>query len=770
MSHEVVNKNWTRWLFKHPWWIVCALSLLIVVTSLGAKNLYFRGDYRVFFEEDNPQRLAYEKMQRVFTKNESLSIIISRNDGGSLFNEQSLTLIKRLTDDSWQMPFSTRVDSITNFQHTYAVDDDLIVEDLLLNLDWLDDERVQRIRSVSLAEVDLVDKMISPNGSVAMINVNVQLPDGDQTKEITEVGNFARALIGKYKEEFPNHDLRLSGIVMLSDSMFIAAIKDASTLFPMMFIAIMILLTILMRSFYASLATLVVVSVCISTALGIGGWFGMFINIASANVPVIIMTIAIADSVHLISGMRFHMLNGDDKITAIKRSLLLNTKPIIMTSVTTAVGFLTLNFAKVPILADLGNLVAIGVLVACLISLILLPVLLMLMPVTFSNNEEINESTSWIKLSNGIMKWHRPLLVLSVLITGLGGYLASQNELNDIAIEYFNKENPFRQDADFQQDNLSGLSTIDFAIYTNQDGEIHSPYFLQTIEDFTAWLKQQDEVDHVLSFSNTMKRLNKNMNQDDEAFYKLPGEQALAAQYLLLYEMSLPFGLDVNNQIDINKSATRVMVTLQNLGSNDFTGFEARAKQWLNARAPQYTVESGSLPLIFAHIGKANMKGMLIGAVVALTLISGLLIITLKSIKLGLISLLPNLLPALLGFAIWALISGNISMALSVVMTMTLGIIVDDTVHFLSKYKSAMDKGFSPEKSMQFAFKNVGNALIITTLVLILGFGILAFSDFAINSDLGTLTAITIGIALIIDLTVLPALLIFVYKGGKVLA
>lgn len=757
------DKNWSRFLFTHPWWIVVTLLLAIVIMSIGAKNLYFRGDYRVFFKEDNPQRVAYEKMQRVFTKNESVSIVISKPDG-TLFNQRSLSLIKKLTDESWQVPLSTRVDSITNFQHTYANDDDLVVEDLLLELDWLDDDRVNKIEKVSLGELELVNKLISPNGRVAMININVQLPDGDQTREITEIGAFAREMIAPYQSEYADHEIRLSGIVIMTDAMFIAAIKDASTLFPLMFIVITLILTVLMRSFYATIATLIIVSVCISATLGMGGWFGMFMNIATANVPVIIMTLAIADSVHLISGMRFCMLRGDDKSSAIKQSLKINTKPIIMTSVTTAIGFLTLNFAEVPILADLGNLVAIGVLLACFISLTLLPSLLYLMPIRFTVNKQQSRQVFWTKLADVIMKWHRVLLVISVVLTGLGGYFATQNELNDIAIEYFNKENSFRQDADFQQENLSGLSTIDFAIYTQRDGEINSPEFLQTVSDFTDWLGKQEEVDHVLSFSNIMKRLNKNMNEDEEEYYQLPENQELAAQYLLLYEMSLPFGLDVNNQIDINKSATRVMVTLKNLGSNDFTGFETRAKQWMNQRAPEYTVESASLPLIFAHIGKANMKGMLTGAALALVLISVLLIFALKSVKLGLISLLPNLLPALLGFAIWAIISGNISMALSVVLTMTLGIIVDDTVHFLSKFKSAMDKGLNPADGIEFAFNNVGNALIVTTIVLCAGFSVLAFSDFAINSDMGTLTAIIIAIALVVDLTLLPALVVFLYK------
>lgn len=758
------DKTWSRHLFSHPWWIVVSLTLLLVFMSVGAKNLYFRGDYRVFFKEDNPQRVAYEKMQRIFTKNESVSIVISRPDG-TLFNETSLSLIKRLTDDSWQVPLTTRVDSITNFQHTYAQDDDLVVEDLLLELDWLDQERLEIIRKVSLSEVDLVNKLISPDGRVALININVQLPDGDQTKEITEIGNFVRDMISPYQSEFPEHELRLSGIVIMTDAMFIAAIKDATTLFPLMFVVITILLIVLMRSFYATLATLFMVTICITATLGIGGWFGMFINIASANVPVIIMTLAIADSVHLISGMRFCMLGGDDKVTAIKKSLKLNTKPIVITSLTTMVGFLTLNFAEVPILADLGNLVAIGVMLACVISLTLLPCMLLIMPVSFKANKQESTQPVWNLLAHTVVKWHRALLIFTIVITGVGGYLAAQNNLNDIAIEYFNKENPFRQDADFQQENLSGLSTIDFAVYTDRDGDINTPQFLQTIADFTDWLQQREEVDHVISFSNTMKRLNKNMNQDDESFYVLPGEKNLAAQYLLLYEMSLPFGLDVNNQIDINKSATRVMVTLKNLGSKDFTGFETQAKEWMRERAPEYTIEAASLPLIFAHIGKSNMQSMLIGAVVALTLISCMLIFALRSFKLGLVSLLPNLMPALIGFALWALISGNISMALSVVLTMTLGIIVDDTVHFLSKYKSALDKGMSALQSIEFAFNNVGNALVVTTVVLSSGFAILAFSDFAINSDMGTLTAIIIAVALVVDLTLLPALLVFIYKN-----
>ncbi|MFC4700129.1 RND family transporter [Glaciecola siphonariae] len=733
--------------------------LVFVVSAIGAKNLYFRGDYKVFFEPENTQRVAYENMQRVFSKNESASIMIAARNG-DLFNKESLSLIKELTDISWQVPLSTRVDSITNFQRSYAQNDDLIVEDLVLETDWLSDDYIQTVRKVSLGEPELRNKLISLDGKVALINITVQLPDGDQTKEINQIGAHLRAAIAPYVEQYPDYDIRLSGLVIMTDSFFLAAQKDAMTLFPAMFAVFAILLSILMRSVAGTVATLGIVIISIAATMGVGGWLGMFINIATVNVPVIIMTLAIADCVHLISGTRYYMQQGQHQQDAILSSLALNRKAIIITSVTTAIGFLTLNFAQVPVLDDMGNLVAIGVLFACLFSLILLPAILSKCTLKFAPVAVKARNPRWELLTLWLAKNNRWVLLSAFALTIVSAFLVTQNKLNDIPIEYFNKGNEFRQNADFQQERLTGLTTVDFAIYTDTEDGILDPKFLETIEGLTTWLEEQPEVDHIISFSNVMKRLNMNMNEDDPLMYVLPDQRDLAAQHLLLYEMSLPFGLDVNNQIDINKSATRLMVTTQNLGSAELTGLESRAKQWLKQNAPEYRLEGASIPLIFAHIGEQNMKGVAQGAVVALLLISILLFFALKSFSLGAISIIPNLLPALFGFAIWALISGNISMALSVVMTMPLGIIVDDTVHFLVKYQSAQKQGLSAVKSVQFAYENVSRALIITTVVLASGFGVLAFSDFAINSEMGTLTAIIIVLALIVDLFVLPAALL----------
>jgi predicted RND superfamily exporter protein len=284
---------------------------------------------------------------------------------------------------------------------------------------------------------------------------------------------------------------------------------------------------------------------------------------------------------------------------------------------------------------------------------------------------------------------------------------------------------------------------------------------------FSDWLNEREEVNHVLTFTDTLKRLNKNMNGDNNAFHVIPDDSELASQYLLLYEMSLPFGLDLGNQIDIDKSALRVIAVIENLGSNEITQLEKDAKAFFNSLGNEYRIEAASPPLMFAHIGERNMKNMVWGSVFALALISGLILFALRSIKLGVASLVTNLLPAAIGFGVWGMVSGEINMALSVVISMTMGIIVDDTVHFLSKYQNARKESKSARESVIFAFSSVGMALTTTTIVLTLGFAVLASSSFMLNAHMGILTIIIILAALIVDFIFLPALLVWMGDSSQ---
>ncbi|EOB6677061.1 MMPL family transporter [Vibrio vulnificus] len=743
---------------RFSFWTLIISLMAIVATAMGAKNLYFRGDYNIFFDGSNAQLQAFDEIQTTFAKTDNIALVLAPKSG-DVFDQRTLTQIQEMTEQAWQVPYSSRVDSLANYQHTEAVDDDLLVEDLLYQSYPLTAERIAKVRAVAMSEPLLVNALVSEKGDVAVINITMQMPGVDETAEVNEVVAYVEQMLSHYRAEYPDVTIYKAGIIAMNHSFAMAAQNDSATLVPTMLLVILVFLTLMLRSFLSVLATLVVIIGAIVATLGIVGWAGMFLHVASVNVPTLIMTLAVADCVHVIASMRHFMRQGMPKSQAIHRSVTLNFVPIIITSVTTAIGFLMMNMSDSPVLRDFGNLSALGVMIACVLSVSLLPALLNLLPVRFSAKQAAKSSDIMGKLADLVVHRRNVLLPLSIVVIAGSAALIPYNKVNDESVKYFDTSSEFRQAADFMEQRIGGMTTMSIAIKTHQSQGIASPEFLEVLGEFTRWLREQPETDHVASLSDIYKRLNKNMHGDDSAYYALPAERELAAQYLLLYEMSLPFGLDLNNQVNVDKSSVKLQLTVKNLGSVELVALEERIYQWFASHAPRYQVVASSPSLMFAHIGETNMASMLSTLPITLILISALMIFALRSWRLGVISLVPNIAPAVIGFGLWALISGEINLGLSVVVTLTLGIVVDDAVHFLAKYQHARKEGQNAEQAVRYAFHTVGRALWITTVVLVAGFSVLAMSQFRLNSDMGQLSAIVIFVALVIDFVLLPSLL-----------
>lgn len=753
----------SKWLTlptRMSWWVLLMTTLMVIAATIGGKNLYFRGDYNIFFDGQNAQLRAYDEIQTTFAKSDNLSIVIAPKSG-NVFEQQTLTLVQQLTKDAWQIPYSSRVDSLANYQHTEAEEDDLIVEDLLLEEYPLTEQRIAKIKQIALSEPVVKHSLISEKGDVTVVNVTVQLPGIDKTTEAIEVVESANQLIDKYQQLYPTMEFHKAGIVAMNYAFMSAAQEDSSTLVPTMLLVILVFLTFMLRSPLSVIATLIVIIGSVTATMGLSGWAGMFLSTATVNIPTLVMTLAVADCVHVIATMRQNLKKGHSKIYAIDQSVAINFMPILITSVTTAIGFLMMNMSDSPVLRDFGNLAALGVMIACFLSVSLLPAMLKLLPlrVKVDSEQQPKSSDFMDKLGDWVVNNRKALLPVSALVIAVSAALLPLNKVNDESVKYFDTRSEFRRAADFMEQRISGMTNISIAIKTNQSQGIADPVFLQSIGDFSRWLRDQPETDHVATLSDVYKRLNKNMHSDDELYYKLPLDRELAAQYLLLYEMSLPYGLDLNNQINVDKSSIKMVVTIDNLGSVALVELENRIYDWFAQHAPQYQVVASSPSLMFAHIGETNMASMLSTLPITLILISALMIFALRSARLGLISVVPNMAPAIIGFGLWALISGEINLGLSVVVTLTLGIVVDDSVHFLAKYQRARRQGQSAEEAVRYAFHTVGRALWITTVVLVAGFSVLAMSSFRLNADMGQLSAIVIFIALVVDFIFLPALL-----------
>ncbi|HBR95851.1 MAG TPA: RND transporter [Gammaproteobacteria bacterium] len=751
---------------NHPIWVIVISLLLVFTAASGAQKLVFKSDYRVFFSDENPQLTAFESMQKIYSKSDNVAFIISPKSG-KVFEPDLLSGIYDLTNEAWQIPYSTRVDSITNYQHTVAEEDDLIVADLVLDPDLLEPEQMPELQAIATSEPLMLNKLISPEAHVTVVNATIQLPGINPVEEVPDVMAKARELRQQFMDNNPDVDVFLSGMVVMNSAFAESSLNDNATLVPLMFGVVILSMIFLLKTISGTIATVVVIALSIASTMGLAGWAGIFLTGPSASAPTMILTLAVADCVHILTTFFYEMRQGVEKRKALADSLRINFKPIFLTSLTTAVGFMTMNFSDSPPFGDLGNMVAVGVMLAFVFSITVFPALLMLLPVKVKpvaeGKNDLMEHISHFVIGN--RTWLFP--VMTVIMVSLVVFVP-QNKLNDDFVKYFDTSVPFRQATDFMQDNLSGMTSLEISIKSGESGGIDEPKFLQAVAAFTDWLREQPETDHVNTLSDTIKRLNKNMHADDAAYYRLPDGRELSAQYLLLYEMSLPYGLDLNNQLDVDKSSTRLIGTFKNLTSNEQIELEERFYAWFAENAPDYEAQIASPSLMFAHIGKRNISSMLMGITFALILISAMLGVAMRSVRYGLISLIPNLAPAAMGFGIWYFIDGQVGLALSVVAGMTLGIVVDDTVHFLSKYRHAReDRKLSSVDSVHYAFANVGRALWITTLVLIAGFMVLAQSTFKINADMGLLTAITIFIALVVDFLFLPPLLMLLDKDPQ---
>lgn len=645
-----------KWVDKviHHRWKTVVLSLLIVFGfAAGILSLQVSNNYRVFFSDENPDLLAFNEFEKTYTKNDNF-LFVFKAESGTIDQPYIVEVIEAFTERAWLIPYSIRVDSITNFQHTHAQGDNLIVEDLIENASELSQNEITQRIDIAMKEPLLAGRLVAYDRGATGINVTLQYP-GKSLTEVPEAISFAREIVAEFEAANPDLEIAITGISALNAAFAEATLNDAMTLFGPMFLVLILITWIIVRSVSATIATVLVINLATMVAMGFAGWVGITMSPFSGAAPVVILTLAIADSIHILITVMQRMRRGDEKIVALKESIRVNFLAVSITSLTTIIGFLALNFSDAPPFNALGNISAVGIAAAWFLSLTFLPAMLSLMPLHVKQ-ETMGQRGKFQNAINGIAEFvinrtRLTLLVCGVVLVGFASAIPYV-DLNDQWIEYFDHRIEFRGDAEFAMDNLTGLYLLEYSIPADGEGAINEPGYLENLEAFTLWLRDQSVVNHVYSYTDIIKRLNQNMNADEQEFYRLPGDRNLAAQYLLLYEMSLPYGLDMNDRIDINKSSTRVTVTLNELTTSETRAFLSEVESWWDIRSPTTDEYATGATYLFSFISERNIKDMIGGNIVAVFLIAVVMMIALRSVSLGAISLVPNIAPLVITFGI----------------------------------------------------------------------------------------------------------------------
>lgn len=747
--------------------LTLGLGLLVaLVAGLGLLRIEFTNDYRVFFEPDDPQRVANEELETEFTRSDTVNFVVFAPSGDMLTPER-LAAVEQLTEAAWSLPGATRVDSLTNYQYSYGQDDDLIVEPLVADAASATPEDIARIRRNALGERAVVGRYLSEDATTAQVIVTVNLETGN-TAALKEIANAAEQLRQETAKAHPDLRVATTGVVLLSHSFYDVTQSDLVRLVPVMVAFLFIAIWFFFKSWRAALAAIVVLGLSVLVTMGIAGWAGIQLSPASGQVPVIILTIATAEAIHLIGKANSYQKKGLDRHAAALKSVRINHAPIALTTLTDVLGFLCFNFSETPPFRDLGNMAAYGAVIAYLYSVFFLPALLARVSLGVKG-DLLEREHNVAKLAGWSMR-HRALVLggFSVLALGLGA-LAPRLEARDNFIEWLSPRHDFRQDAEFINQHLPGIYTLNYGIESGEEGGISEPQYLQTLERFTAWLEAQPEVADVYSIVDVMRRLNRNLHGDDPAYERLPASREEAAQYLLLYEMNLAQGQDLSDQLTPDKTSSRVVVAMNNITSEQMVSLKERADAWLKQNAPPVMQAGGvGTSLMFAYLTQENNVAMVSGTISAFLLIGLLTAIALRSVLLGFVALVPSIIPVIMAFGAWLIIQGDYGLYAAFVTSCALGLTVDSVTHFMMNFSRARkEAGGDAKKATLLAYQGVGMELWIASAVLVVGFLILAFSEFEIIAKLGMMTALIFVFAIATTFVMLPALLSLLNQRRK---
>ena len=740
---------------------LCIIISLLILAGLaqGLSKINFNPDINAFFPENDTLTTSHLSIEDTYSSMDNAVIGIGVKEG-TVFTNEILSLIEDLTEKAWKTPHSLRVDSLSNYSYVSADGDDLYIEPFLEGSSTYDLKTLKEKELIIEEEELAYGAIISKDKKTSLINIVFDPPRKDIEAEYQESLNYVLGFLEEARKNHPEVDLIISGIVYMEYQSPMLLKAQMPKLMPTAILVILLTLFLLLRSLVAVAGSFLVILMSVVSAMGSIGFMSGDIAQPFIMVPILIATLAVADCVHLFT-LYFQNLDSSRKSKeAMLESLKLNLQPLFLTSLTTAIGFLSLNLAPVEPLRGIGNGVAVGVFLAFIFTVLLLAPIVSYFNVKQSKNINFQKNIAR-KLGRFSIKNYKRLLVIVPVISCFLMAFIPLNKTNDNPLEFYSERyTTSAADSKWISQRIGGTFPVSYEL--NSQGIVSDPEFLREVDKFSEWLASNKEVLHVSSLSKIMKNLNKTLHGKQEEWNIIPTEPDLSAQYLFFYEMSLPYGLDLTNSISQNKESIKLVASLKELGSLEYREFAKRVENYASQNMPEdmVSIGTGTRP-IFAFMSNMLITQLTYALGIGIVLITATIILFFRSLRYGMLTSVTNLLPIGVAFGIWAIVSGEISMLVGIGMGTTLGIIVDFTVHFLSKYLHARrQKNLSAEEAVEYAFETVGFALIITSFSLILGFLVLLQAFFIPIHGFVLFSSIAFLSALIIDLLLFPALLI----------
>ena len=750
--------NFVKTLASKPKTILLISLMLIVFTVLGLGRLTADFTHAGYFYKNDTWLVEFDKFEKTFGNDDSIIIAVKNDEG--LFNKASIELLHHLTDEMWQLPDIIRVDSITNYQHIYADGDDINVEPLISPLKTYTAKQIEALKKIALKDEILPGYLISKDASMTLL-VGTLRPSEGEALNIKPVVEAARTLLAN--TELAGHSFHLVGAPLIVQSFAEASETDNAKIIPMLLLACLLIMYYVLRNAWCVLYAMLVVIFSSIGSIGLAGWLGIQMTSITTVLPQITIGIAVAGCLHILVTYRLAQQKISDKHSAIKYALTKNFKPTLLTALTTAIGFISFQFSDIKTIADLGLAASVSVVYVWTLTYFLLSSLLFILPFGYNKKSPLKVSKGSVSKFVKIVAGNKSYVLYiygAFIITSVAASVMVRVDADPIA--YFSQDHELRQGVTDIDKNIGSARNIEIMIDAGCENCAQKPEFLNKVAELESFIESREEVAQVVSIVDILKSTNRALNYGEETNYSLANTQKDIAQQLLFYTMGLPKGLSVNNRISIRQDSVRLTVFWR-VGSSSKALEEIKLIEEQSNRLGLNSTITGKYSL-YQRQESYVVNSFLSSVGIAFFLITIVLWISFKSLKLSLIALIPNLTPLLVGgLGLW-LMGENLNVGTVLVVSITLGIAVDDTLHIITEYQRKKSNELSSQAVFTEVFSETGVALYGTTLVLVFAFGASLLSTFAPFQIFGVLAAAVLITALIIDLTVLPVLMI---KNGK---
>jgi predicted RND superfamily exporter protein len=781
-------EHFSDFIFDNRKKVITSILLIVLVMATQLPNLTMDTSTEGFLHKSDPMRVAYDEFRDQFGRDEKFLVAVKTKD---IFDYDFLKKLAELhLDLENNLPYVDDVNSLLNARNTFGTEESLIVEDLFEDFE-VDKNTLADKKRLALQNPLLKNLLFNEDATFTNLIIDTQtyssldkngdeivldeedefsdevdtfqadkryLTDAENTKIIEKV----QEIVAKYESD--NFTIYLAGSALFNGVIKQAMKEDTQGFIQKMVVMVILVLFLMFRRISGVVLPLLAVVLTIISTMSAMAFFGAPFTVVTQIMPSFLLAVITGGSIHLLAIFYNDFATSEDVKTSLRHTMSHSGLAIVMTSLTTAAGMWSFSFSQVAPVANLGKFASIGIIMGLLYILILLPALLSLVPIKHKPPKKQGSAMDKILLaiSDFALIRAKSIVIVSGFLIAITMFFAVQMQFSHHPLLWFDKESPVRIAIETIDDKLNGSMTIEVLVDTQKENGLYEPSILNKIDQAKRYLigvRDQDIfVGKALNITDILKETNKALNASQQQFYKIPQEKNVIAQELFLFSNS--GSDDLEDFVDSQFSKARLTLKMPYVDAIKFNHFLDEISLELNQIfAQDAQISFTGIGVLLSSIMEKSIHSSAISYVLAFTLIAIMMIILIGDIKIGLLSMIPNTLPIMVLIAIMVVFNVPLDMFSMLVGAIALGLAVDDTVHFMHNFRRYQLQGNSVDESVRLTMLGTGRAIVVTSVVLSLGFLVLLTASMTNMFHFGVLTASAIFVALIADLLLVPAMM-----------